>query len=105
MSIKFPDLQVLLPRTEDASRLQQQQQRGGELMQAQAESVAAAETLQRRRQVSKVQEKDTIRVGQENEKEKRQQHSHEERQSEQNHLPGASRPPVSGLGQKIDIKI
>ncbi|NLK09115.1 MAG: hypothetical protein GX316_10545 [Firmicutes bacterium] len=106
MSIKFPDLQILLPRAGSASQIEQQNQRQANISQAQLASEAALEEENRRRHVTESHHtvQDRVREQRHSKQQARHQagadqNTDEKRDDAQDTIPG------SDLGQSIDIRI
>ena len=107
MSIKFPDLQVLFPRSHDASRMEQAGQKHPETAQVQLGFQAGQELAARRSQVAGTEKKQHGRIGERDDRGRRQlpeQHQgragQEEKDEEESKLAARR-----GLGRRIDIRI
>lgn len=108
MSIRFPDLQVLLPRANSTSQMEQQNQRQVDVAQAQLAAETIAETEAKRRQISRSQETNQERI-RERERHKDEGFTQSSEASEPR-KPGASRRErpdgaCDQLGQSIDIRV
>ncbi|NLA58963.1 MAG: hypothetical protein GX855_08715 [Firmicutes bacterium] len=107
MSIKFPDLQVLLPRSHDTSRLEQAGQKHSEITQAQLGSQAGQELAARRSQVAGAEKKQYARIGQREDRGRRQLSEQQQgKAGEEEKKDEEAKPAVQrGLGRRIDIRI
>jgi hypothetical protein len=107
LSIKFPDLQVLFPRSHDGSRLEQAGQKHPEAVQAQLGSQAGAELAARRSQVAGTEQKQHARIDQRDSGGRRRPPQQHQSQTEQEKKDGNEGKLTAreGLGRKIDIRI
>ena len=106
MSIKFPDLQVLFPRSHDTSRMEQAGQKHSEIVQAQLGSPSGQELTVRRNQVNAAEKKQYGRVEERDSKGRRHPpDQHQGRGNSEERQKNSSRSGQRGLGSRIDIRI
>ena len=108
MSIRFPDLQVLLPRANSTSQIQQQNQRQVDVSQAQLAAETVAEIETKRRQITKSQAAEQERI-RERGKRRRQDLAQPDMDKEPRTMGTSEQHRQDGvqgeLGQSIDIRI
>jgi len=107
MSVKSVDLQVLIPRTQELSRVQQLEQQSGQNQQQQfaAQLQQTATRLEQSVKQTVAADKGKVQERQHQSKQSRQEQTPKDEKEEQSRKGRQEAPVQPGLGSTIDIKV